>query len=1120
MADSINWIHFTDLHLGLDDASWLWPRCKHDLFRDLEKITREVDGWDLVFFTGDLVQSGKTAEFDRLNKELATLWKLLAKSGRSPQLCVVPGNHDLSRPAADAAITKTLSQLWGTDEQLRRQFWKDANCEYRSAVTGFFANYSAWLGKISVPFLPTTAGILPGDFGATFTKGSATLGIVGLNTAFLQIVKGNMKGCLDIHVSQLNAVCGGDPEAWTKERTSSVLLTHQPPSWLTREAFEHFRQEIYPPGRFLANLCGHQHEPEAFELTEAGAAPRRFRQGPSIFGLENWDGVTPKQRTHGYNAGQFVFDINGSYEKLWPRVAVKGRHGGLNLCPDHSYTLRDGDCVITPFEIHKGEDIPLAEVDGDAPKDSVTPPEIAVQLLEKAPNEAAARLDLAFCPRMSLSVGVQHRYVRLDEQSQCEHELRKSRCVWLVADWGAGKEGFLATVIERFRTQNAKPETFHLSCDEAADIDALESLFPQQFGMPLQPFCYLVGSIKGAFLVLDGIHPDLCKEEAFQNLQRVTRAVIDYCPDLRVVLISRFIPLADTFPTVALRPLDAPDARTYVMHHPDATPEVEDPDTIEKLHERSEGLPMHLDRMLKALKVTSLPSVLEAELEGSSILAAEDTPHGLVHAVSKLAKSQDKRSKRSFRLLKVLSVLPYGETLDSLAHYLSTEPFFLENALQLNELTLLDVVSLQRTTLQIRAQTATLADSGSPKLLKVPRQVRDYVQALLSDEERLDIVLAGLERFFGREWREGKVKLRTLPPEYREYLASGAGNEFALIHHLIAHARAVSDAATIRRGAALGIRYAMHLKDADRYRDLSIVAGALTQLLDPDEQPEEWARLASLFGAGLRMTGKNEESLGFFRDALKAGGDALTDAEKASIWLGVALAEEKLKNVDAGIAAAEEVKRNSKEDSGTYLQAESILAELTLEGAAKSKELAELEARARKNGHKTLADVIALEFARVANTSEKKIRHLDKVLESKSRGYNQVCAIVAKAQALTKQESPSQLQGADLSALSSAYSYLHAQRFSSLFDQCHEQLWRIFESRADSAQLLRLFRHTSFIWRIRGDEKKESEYLKRLEERNVEGGGLGAKGLIIEVTYFLRRLQIVIREAISGPGPR
>jgi hypothetical protein len=1115
MADSINWLHFTDLHLGLDDEAWLWPRSRHDLFRDVEKISREVDGWDLVFFTGDLVQSGKAAEFDRLNKELETLWTHLSKSGRTPQICVVPGNHDLTRPAADAAITKTLSQLWSTDEQLRRQFWKEPDCEYRSAVNAFFTNYSNWLEKISVPLLKSNTGILPGDFGATFRKNSITLGILGLNTTFLQIVKGDLKGKLDIHISQLNAVCGGDPETWISACTSTVLLTHQPPSWLTPEAYEHFRQEIYPPGRFLAHLCGHQHEPEAFDLSEAGGAPRRFRQGPSLFGLEHWEGVSPKQRIHGYNAGQFVFESNGNFEKLWPRLAVKGRHGGLNLSPDHSYTLREGDCVITPFDLRPTEILPTTDVIGDTTKDTAASQETTIQLLENSPNESAARLDLAFCPRMPQSAGVQHRYVRQDEQSQCEHELRKSRCLWLVADWGLGEEGFLVTLLDRFRTQTTKLEAFHLKCDEAADIDVFESLFSQQFGMPLQPFCYLVTSITGAFLILEGIHPDLCKEEHFPNLQRVVGAVVDYCPNLKIILVSRLAPPANTFPTVAIRPLDAPDARSYLMHHPDATPEVEDSDTIEKIYERSEGLPMHIDRILKALKVTTLPSVLEAELEGSSLAEVGQAPVSLIHTVSQLAKSPDKRSKRSFRLLKVLSVLPYGETLDSLAHYLPTEPFFLENALQLSELTLLDVVPLQRTTPQMRAQGSVATDPGLPKLLKVPRQVRDYVQTLLSDEERLDIVLAGIERFFGREWRDGKVKLRSLPVEYREYLASGAGNEFALIHHLIAHARTAGETKTLQRGAALGVRYARHLKASDRYRDLSLVAGGLTQLLDRDQQADDWARLSALFGEGLRMTGKREEALRYLRDSLDAGVADLNESEKASIWLDIALAEESLKNNDSAIDAAKEVKALAKQDSGQYLQAESILASLTLKGASKAKRLTELETLARKGGHTSLAATIALEFASAADTPSKKIMHLDKVLSSKSNGYNRARAIVAKAEALSMQDESKQLRSSDLLALSSAYSYLHAQRFSSLFDRCNEQLWKIFESKGDSAQLLRLFRHTSFIWRIRGEQEKEAEYLKRLEKRNVKEESLNAKGLIMEVTYFLRRLKIVISDALS-----
>ena len=58
---------------------------------------------------------------------------------------------------------------------------------------------------------------------------------------------------------------------------------------------------------------------------------------------------------------------------------------------------------------------------------------------------------------------------------------------------------------------------------------------------------------------------------------------------------------------------------------------------------------------------------LEAELDArQSSEIGEKVPKPLVHAVGRVAKSEDRRTKRSFRLLKVLSVLPYGETIESI----------------------------------------------------------------------------------------------------------------------------------------------------------------------------------------------------------------------------------------------------------------------------------------------------------------------------------------------------------------------------------------------------------------------------------------------------------------------
>jgi 3',5'-cyclic AMP phosphodiesterase CpdA len=368
MSVSINWIHVSDLHFGLDRNSWLWPTVKHRVLQDLETTISRIGKIDLVFFTGDLVQSGSAEEFDRLNRELEEFWGVLGKHGAAPRLCVVPGNHDLARPPIDLAITKALTQLWPSDHQLQRQFWGSEDSEYRNAIVQFFVPYTNWSRDLSVPTLSIKSGILPGDFSGTYEKGEVKLGVIGLNSTFLQIADGDFKGKLDLHISQLNAVCDGDPERWLSARIAAVFLTHQPPSWLSTGALDHYRQEIYPSGRFIAHLCGHQHEPESSEISEAGAPPRRLRQAPSLFGLSSWRGVHPTKRTHGYNAGQFVFQTSDGLEKLWPKVAVAGRDGTLNLAPDHTYKLKD-DCVATLFEIRSVADdrepsLPASGIDG------------------------------------------------------------------------------------------------------------------------------------------------------------------------------------------------------------------------------------------------------------------------------------------------------------------------------------------------------------------------------------------------------------------------------------------------------------------------------------------------------------------------------------------------------------------------------------------------------------------------------------------------------------------------------------------------------------------------------------------------------------------------------------
>lgn len=1124
MATTFNWLHVTDVHFGLEGQGWLWPKVKHDLLGDLRKVNDRVGGFDVVFFTGDFTQSGNAAEFDLAAKELEWLWGTLWKSGRAPVLCPIPGNHDLTRPEPKSAIATAFRHWWDHDE-VRLDFWKDPECELRTTVDAMFSNYSKWLCKVQVPQPEYNHGALPGDFAAVVSKGEEKIGIVGLNSAFLQVAAGAYEGLLDLHVSQVSSVCEGDIVQWVGKTTLSVLLTHHPPTWLRPGTLDHFRQEIYPAGRFYSQFCGHLHQSCSYTLAESGGVPRRLRQGPSVFGLEKWAGATPTDRIHGYVAGRF--DITGQQgaERIWPRTCVQAKHGGLRMCPDQTYDLDEDDSFVERFHLgDRGDDDENpnrqsgpAPVKGDKQSESLLHAGAGglLPLLEAPPDPSISRTALQGCPRLKPLAQPQHKFIRLEEQSQFEHALRKNRCVWLVADWGAGKEGFLSVGFDRLRAPGEDLDVFHLRCDEASDCETLQALFPQQFGMSLQAFCAYAMPLKSAFLVLDGLPPCLSRGDDLEELRRIIGAIIDYCPELGVVVISRICPTETDYQVIKLSPLEVPDVRTYLSNHPDASHELTEPDVIDKLHERSDGLPMHLDRMLKALKVSSLDSVLEAELDShqNSLLTTEEVPKALVDAVASLATSPDRRTKRSLRLLKVLSLLPYGETVESMAHYLPSEPFFTENAIQLHELALLDVIPLQLSSPKINLNIS-MAEQSAPKLLKVPRQVRDHVQSLISDGERDEFVDAGAEQCFGRKWREGKVKMRDLPVEHREYVSSGPGNEFAIIHQLLQRAREKLDVGRAKRAARLAVLYCRALNTRDRYRDATIAANALLQQIDRDKMPELWGELAAIYAEALRMVGRESEALRFLQLAIEAGGDSLNASARASVQLSMALSEMDLHHPEEAVRAAEEVKRLSGPTESDYLMAELIIIDATLEGPDRVKRLQELEREARKNDCENTANTIALELAKEADDPGEEEKWLDRVLESEKAGYNNVRAIVAKAVA-ARSGSGIKLKTRDLAALCAAYSYTHTQRFTRMFDDCHDALWDVLEENGNLDQLLRLFRHSSFVWRIRGEDKREADYLAKLSKRKPPTEVRGtAMAVLVEIKYFWRRVRVVL----VGPG--
>jgi len=339
MASYFSWLHLSDLHRGVKEQEWLWPNVREIFFEDLKKLHEKCGPWDLVLFTGDLTQRGSAEEFQKVDELLEELWMHFKELGSNPELLAVPGNHDLVRPRKETPAIKLL-QGWADQPNVQEIFWEDAKSSYRRTVLRAFKNYNAWWKRQPLRVKNVNTGILPGDFSATIEKDGAKLGILGLNTSFLQLTDDNYEGKLALHTRQFHEACDDDGPMWAKQHHACLLLSHHPPMWLNPKAQQHLKGEITDHERFVVHLCGHMHETVYRSITESGTEARRIWQSHSLFGLEYFGAEAEGQRLHGYTVGRIELQGNTGTLVFWPREDLL-QGGQRNIVPDYSMVLTD-----------------------------------------------------------------------------------------------------------------------------------------------------------------------------------------------------------------------------------------------------------------------------------------------------------------------------------------------------------------------------------------------------------------------------------------------------------------------------------------------------------------------------------------------------------------------------------------------------------------------------------------------------------------------------------------------------------------------------------------------------------------------------------------------------------
>ncbi|WP_320043443.1 metallophosphoesterase [uncultured Desulfobacter sp.] len=327
-------------HWGKNEHDIFWPRIEQALFNDFDRLCELTGqkGWDAIFFTGDISNTGTAEQFTTAGKKIDRLVDKLLEYGKSPDIFFVPGNHDLKRIinpgcSEEKQLQRNIHDLatsWFNDDKSPFTDFFNApdQCFYMKAVETVFLEYTQFIKQRINPGLSINPGLLPGDFSATLGNNDLKIGLVGLNSSFLHLESGDFQGKLDLDMRQLLR-CVNHPTVeindWFGKHDIAILLTHHPRSWLNTTNCDTHNQ-IFAPGLFGLHLYGHAHTQEYQDIFLQGETKNLKKiQSSALFSREEYEIYENGQltgrfpRIHGYSAGTLYKEGQEVCFRLWPR---------------------------------------------------------------------------------------------------------------------------------------------------------------------------------------------------------------------------------------------------------------------------------------------------------------------------------------------------------------------------------------------------------------------------------------------------------------------------------------------------------------------------------------------------------------------------------------------------------------------------------------------------------------------------------------------------------------------------------------------------------------------------------------------------------------------------------
>jgi hypothetical protein len=601
----------------------------------------------------------------------------------------------------------------------------------------------------------------------------------------------------------------------------------------------------------------------------------------------------------------------------------------------------------------------------------------------------------------------------------------------------------------------------------------LTEKFRSTFSKNVTEFIEILSTLSDPLLVLKNF-----KQVMVDNpipLKTFLQAIFDFSPNLKIIVVSEVNPGNDLFPNIQLIPLDVHSVMQYIG----AIQEIQIDFSFleyEKIHRISSGIPHYLDEVAKQLEFRPLSDLGDMEFKQPNTgTSSAGVSKAMVNKIDALRTQTDKHSNRRFSLLCVLSLLHNGETFDRIKRFEMSTSYYPDDVTYLLDNKLAETVRVNS------IFDNSNRDSEVVRIIKIPRIVRDYIAELIPVDEKVVLYKTICGIYLGANWRQS---IKLIRPKDAELQLIVHQNLQLALRFLLSNSIDMQNELEFTRLTRISIELTDYFSEKGAYKEAIFLSEEILKLINEVDFADIHASRLSLvrmLGENLRMSSNGDRGLNILREICDDESNSLSRNERNEIRGTLAIGY-KGKDREMAIQYAELVKKNLKDrDDGGYLSAEFVILSYITDPGERARKLNALKNKAEKLGYNTISANITLELNNDRSPDKAELKKIDKIIE-RARGdsYTKVRALVTKARIVLNSKNIDDITDGDLLGLNIAYSYTFYQRLSVLLSKCHILAWDYWMAKAGYEELLNIFRYSSFVWRLCGENEVEIAYLEVL----------------------------------------